>query len=196
MDLTTRTAYRVFDPSKSTTTSTEYWERVDASISSVSAKVIKLLGRQVEVASVTEIFSVPSGAGLVRVHLRGFPLSSVTSVTLEDYELPTTEYRLDQPSGRLSFIPPIQRKDVEYPSDALKIIYTGGMATNTDDFMSKYPDIVAEVHAQIRFELARITTIAEVSQTNDGQKTELAPYDLIPSLKRIISKYAYKKGVY
>lgn len=196
MLLTKRSAYRTFDPSKSVTTDAQYWERVDAVIASASAKFSAFLGRYIQEDEYTDTLSIPSGTGLERIRLRGFPIVSITSVLIEGRPLSAASYRLNEERGTLVFTPAIHRCEVLYPSVAIKIAYIGGMAESTDDFLTKYPDIVAELHAQVRFELSRIANIAETSVASEGSRTELAPYDLIPSAKRILSKYAAKRGVY
>lgn len=197
MNLTTYESYRVFEPSKAQV-APDYIARVNASISSVSAKFAALLGRQVEIGETEESFTPPSGSGLHGVSVQAYPIQSVDSITFDSVELATDEFFVSNSKlGRIVFTPSLLRATLApgYVRNSVRITYTGGMAADTADFIQKYPDIVAEVNAQIRFELSRISTIAETSQTANGETSNLAEYDLIPSAKRIIKKYRRKAGI-
>lgn len=196
MDLTTYANYKIFKPSKSTgqNATEDYVARVKMVITSVSAKIGTFLDRNVEVGEAVEVHTIPKGSGMRQVMLESIPVDSITSIELEGTALDVDDYRFTSSRGLLSFTPNITRDSVQYPEQALVITYVGGMATNTEDFISKYPDIVAEVHAQIRFELTRITNIAEKSFSKDNETTTLEKFDLLPSVKRILAKYTRLKG--
>lgn len=132
---------------------TEYAKQL---ISAMSRSVEKFMGRYLEQTSRTTYVDVREGDRVF--FLQGYPISSTgltivedaargftgSAVSSDDYD--TTARALDE--GRIEF-------DYE-PSvgpSALKITYTGGLATSLANLIASYPDLVHACERQIAFEI-------------------------------------------
>lgn len=114
-------------------------------VAGVSAEVERRLDRHVLSTSRTVQANVRAGQGAVA--LRGYPITSITSIWNDrerdfgdETVLASSDYFADTTSGIVYFEVTL----VGGPG-VLKITYTGGMAASTDAFMAAYPDIAEAV---------------------------------------------------
>lgn len=166
---------------------------IAAVLATVSGAVERYLDRYALRTSRTEYFDVFPDMRLVR--LRAYPVTALTSVHYDgdqafgsgtamdsdDYYNPT----LDE-TGVLRFKWPFA---FDYPK-SLKVVYTGGMATDTDSFVEAYPDIAGAVDTQVSHEWQRRNALG-VSSVNypDGSSASLSFDRWIPSVKQVLDFY-------
>lgn len=124
-------------------------------IPALSKQVEDYLGRQVQIANITQYFDV-------RHHQRVFPLKAwpVTAVTgvwfsrdqtFDDDTLLDEDLYLDATLDESGFLETVSDLITGNgaASKALKITYRGGMAVNTTDFVIRYPDIAVAVEKEV-----------------------------------------------
>lgn len=166
---------------------------IAAVLATVSGAVERYLDRFALRTSRTEYHDVLPDMRVVR--LRAYPVTTLTSVHYDadqafgsstamdsdDYYDPT----LDD-TGVMRFKWPFA---YDYPK-ALKIVYTGGMATDTASFVAAYPDIAGAVDTQVSHEWQRRNALG-VSSVNypDGTTASLSFERWIPSVKQVLDYY-------
>ena len=174
----------------------EYVASIEARILSVSAKVEKYLGRAIESKERTEYFTAKSGAGTKSVALLAYPVSELASVSVWGSTLSQdSSFEIDTEEGIVSFLVPVYRARDLYQR-AICVTYTGGMAEDTADFISKYPDIATEVCMQVYFEISRQKNIADkTTATGAGIVTTHLEYKLQPNLIEVLEQHIRPKGI-
>lgn len=174
-----------------------YVASIEARIASVSAKVEKYLGRAIESTERTEYFPAKQGAGTKSVTLLAYPVTDLTSVSVWGSTLSLdSSFEIDMSEGVVSFLDPVYR-DRELYQRAIAVTYTGGMASDTADFIEKYPDIATEVCMQVYFEISRQKNIADRSTaTGAGIVTTHLTYGLQPGLVEVLEQHVRSKGVF
>lgn len=190
MNLTTADRYmKLFSDAKPSASDVNYAGMLDMRISAISKSVEKYLQRKIMVGEYTDYFTPTNGTGTKSVRVSAFPIVSVQKVMLSGTELDASTYAVDKQNGIVSFIEPITR-DMAIPyQDCISVVYTGGMAENTADFISEFPDIEIEVLTQIRFEILRVKDIAMKSVANGQTTSQLNPYGFLDSLINILERY-------
>lgn len=173
---------------------TEYDEALSMLVGSCSREAEIEMGREAEVASRTKYFDTDSLTYVYR--LDAWPVTSVTSIK---YDADSTftgseetfangdEYALirNGEMGEIYIYPRLGK----HPS-SLQVIYTAGMASNTDAFIAAFPDISAAVTEQVAYEFQQrnqlgLNSIASAS----ASVSTFAPLNLLPKVKRIYSRY-------
>lgn len=164
-------------------------------LATVSEAVEAYLDRETTAAAKTEYFDIEPWTAMVR--LRAFPVSALTSVhydedqvfgsdtllTSSDYYDPTLDRR-----GSLRFKVPFTPSDTR--PNALKVIYTGGMAADAASFVTAYPDIAGAVDVQTAHEWQRRGALG-VSSINypDGTTASMTFDRWIPSVKQVLDHH-------
>jgi hypothetical protein len=160
-------------------------KELQAVVNGVNQKVIEFLDREPLVKSNTDIFDIYPTSSLVYL-LRGYPVSSLTSVTLDDVELTSDQYRLNSRSGRLELV------DVVIPKGLaiLTVIYEGGMSDTVENLRTAFPSIAYEANMQCLFEFRRKQHLAhKIVSIKDGGSETLLPREFTKETKRVLRKY-------
>lgn len=187
MDLTTKDRYlSVFpDDAKAWAGNTAF---LSLRISSVSASVERYLQRFTENVERTQKFTPNDGTGTLSLRLKGAPVESIDEVKLFDTVLTTDDYALDNDLGLIQLATPVYRDSTPY-LNKISVTYTGGMADDTADFISKYPDIEMIVLMQISFELKRSKTIDSKSVANGVTTSQMNPYGFLDETMTVLNRY-------
>lgn len=159
-------------------------------VNGVNAKVEDFLDRHLIIDDYVDSFDVfPTSS--VTYKLKGFPVSSVSSVTLDDNELSASEYRINYATGRVQLLVPIP-----VGVSQLSVSYTGGMASDVDALRTDNPSCVYNTCIQVLFEFKRKGKIAHSSiSIKDGGDESLLKYGLLTEVRRALSKYRRKRLV-
>lgn len=190
MDLTTTARVKTLG----SITSSDQDALLGVLVTAVSARIERYLGRHAEETSRTEYYDVEPGQHVF--FLRGYPIASVTSVKNdEDWdfantdEITSTEFTIigSDHTGRLVIddaVTPIAGKN------ALQVVYTGGMGTDTSDFISNFPDVALAADQQTLHEYQRRKQLGIVS-SSIGQHSASVEFgvDLLPIVKRALNPY-------
>lgn len=164
-------------------------------ITAVSAAAERYLGRYAQTTSRTEYLTVQPGKRVYR--LRAFPVTTLSSVyldaeqafgndtalTSEDYYNPT--YANDG-LFTLKFYPTVE--DTAAPN-AMKITYTGGMATTTANFISGFPDIAHAIDLQCAHIYHTRNYAGTLSQSGDSGSVSIQTVDWLPEVKATLDRY-------
>jgi hypothetical protein len=186
-DLTTVARIKVLDSAYSNGAKDTLLGQV---ITSVSARVERYLDRHILSTSRTEKFNLTSFGCIFEV--KGYPVSAVTAVDNDGTSITLSDVIYDDNSvGRIS----INDNVLTAGFGRLSITYTGGMATDTSDFISNYPDIAHEIDMQVLFEIGKSKNLVEKRANIDNQTSEKYDLDLLPSLKRILKRYKKKTWI-
>lgn len=190
MDLTTKDRYlMVFpDDAKAWAGNTAF---LSLRISSVSASVERYLQRSMENTERTQKFTPQNGSGTLSLRLNGAPVEAVDEVKVFDTVLTTDEYEIDQDTGLIQLGTPVHRDSTPY-LNKISVTYTGGMADDTADFISKYPDIEMVVIMQISFELKRAKTITDKRSANGVTTTDMNPYGFLDETMTVLNRYRFE----
>lgn len=163
-------------------------------IDEVSTYVETYLGRHTLQDARVEVYEVEFLTRMVSV--RGAPITVLNSIKIsnrrDDFDdvtaMATTSYSADLTAGyiRLDF-------EQSHNPGYVQVDYTGGMATDTDDFVMTYPDIAGAVDAEVINRFNRRENPTGDSQTRGGRFDHESPLDLMPFTRRAL--YAYRRGV-
>lgn len=168
---------------------------IAAVLATVSGAVERYLDRGVVQTSRTEYHDVEPGRTIFR--LGAWPVASVTGVYFDPDQswgsttaLDATDYYspVYDAAGLLRMKSVLSHREV-YPR-SLKVVYTGGMATDTASFVAAYPDIAGAVDTQVSHEWQRRNALG-VSSVNypDGTTASLSFERWIPSVKQVLDYY-------
>jgi len=135
-------------------------------IENVSASVERWLGRGVQSTSRTELYDLRDFQ--TRVYLRSYPITTTTSVhhdTNRDFGASalltaSDDYFVDTRLGVLHLL-----GEYEAGPSVLQVVYTGGFADTTDNFIVAFPEVVQWVDQQVRHEFQRRTAPGSQSET-------------------------------
>lgn len=191
MNLTTAERYfTLFPASNAANQDAGKVAQINARISAISAKVQRYLSRKTEVAERTELFTPESGLGTLSIRLSAYPVTEIDTLTVygDIYTAENSDFTLDSEMGVVSFSVPVSRDAVLY-QNGISVKYTGGMADDTADFISKYPDIESLVLDQVFFELQRMQNIANKSIAGPSSSAQLNEYGLMPALADCLDDY-------
>lgn len=166
---------------------------LSAVVVGVSGAAERYLGRLVLRQSRTEYHDVEAGQTMFR--LRAFPVTALTNAWFDIEQ----DFATALTAGTDYFDPTLDESglfETRYPLSssrcpkALKVTYTGGMATDTDSFIAAYPDISHAVAVQCAHEWQRRGALG-VSSINypDGTTASMTPERWIPSVKQVLDWY-------
>lgn len=124
-------------------------------ITGISAEVEEALHRHVLVASRTVVCDVDRHAR--SVSLKGYPITSVTTIKSDTSrafgsgtEIDTDLFSIDSQAGVINF-----DFELQWGPGALEVVYTGGMAADTNAFIAAFQDIAYAVDIQVFYEWQR-----------------------------------------
>lgn len=144
-------------------------------IAGVSARVEAELDREVQSGTFTETFDAQDGQRVFP--LRGYPVTSVTSVKEDSYDgsfgasattLAATYYRIAKRTGLLTLVD----WSVTGDPQSIQVVYVGGMAANTAAFVAAFPDLATAVDLQVAFLHRRKTTMGASSVSVQGSSVQ------------------------
>lgn len=169
-------------------------DALDKMIKSVSARVEKFLNRSILIATYTQIFNVK--ANLHRFSTKAYPVTAVahlhnlsevgdTNPIVIDLEFVSF---LDNEIGRVS----INNNTLFQNFGAVEIEYTGGMATDTADFILNFPDIEQVVIFQILFEMQQVKDLINKGSDIGDQQSERRDWKLLPQVREVLDVYKRK----
>ncbi len=168
---------------------------IAAVIVAVSGAVEAYLERVTLRTARTEYHDVDRGQ--CRFRLRAYPVTVLTSVAFDTEQ----EWATALTAGT-DYLSPLYDNGgtlvVRYPLSeyyespgALKVVYTGGMATDTDSFVAAYPDIASAVDTQVSHEWQRRNALGVSSVSSpDGTTASLSFDRWIPSVKQVLDFHA------
>lgn len=146
MDLTTATRVAAILIPGSTPTQ-QYSAVIAPFITMVSGMIENYLNRNITIAEYTEYFDVNLSDRVFR--LRAYPVTSVSTVRYDTEQvwdsstiITPDQYRspVYDPNGLLTLVAG-RAVPLGFAARALKVTYTGGMATNTANFIANFPVI-------------------------------------------------------
>jgi hypothetical protein len=154
-------------------------------IRSTSAEFEAYLARGIEVKERTELFNVRKGD--VSFALSSYPVTAMGSVknaglTISSDSIHTSE----------TGIVYVSDYDLFSGFGELEVVYTGGMATDTEDFVTKYPDIEKAIVMQISFEFTKKDNLVDKSIAIGNQIASRESLDLLPAVKKILDRHRNK----
>ena len=163
-------------------------------ITGISSEVEAFLGRNIQKDTYTEYFDVPEFS-VPFVVLKGYPVLKDAEITpgvpnplafyTREDQLSTTEVDINYDTGRV-----VPKIPIYSGLGTFKVEYYGGMADDTEDFRTKYPDLEYEILLQIIFEYKRKRNMAMVSVGAGGNSAETyAPSELQPRLLKALRRY-------
>lgn len=215
MDLTTLQRVAKYD---SQLPDQKDYELLSMTISAVSRKVENFLGRKVKVDTYVDRFSVGKFSETV-YKLSAYPVLRDAEISpgvpnpfkVKNFDrlLPNTAYAVDYARGVVSVRPYDLATTADNFSlgsplsgyinagiEALEVTYYGGMAKDTAEFITLYPDIEYEVALQVIFEYKRRKNLTMVSVGAGGNSSETyIPFELRKELKRALRPYRAATGV-
>lgn len=160
-------------------------------IPGVSARLEEYLGRGAKSEARTDYFDAEPG--LVRVVLDAFPVASLTSVRYDTgrtfaapSDLPASVYTLDSARGILTF----DRANFVVSPRAIQVAYTGGMAADTNAFITAFPALAHAADLQVASLIQRRLSLGASSvNAGGGSKAWVGGYDLLPEVRSILDLY-------
>lgn len=173
-------------------------------ISSVSARMASVMLRHTKSARRTELRQLSPGRNMIS--LKGSPITTVHSVKWgESPDLSATnplvegtDYFVVKPQGTIRFLviaPSFRTGAIQraaHPSQ-VEIDYTGGLADTTDNLIANgYGDIADACAMQTAYlwqRSQRGALGASNSKTGDSELTYDGPYDLLPDVADVCSRY-------
>jgi hypothetical protein len=155
---------------------------------SVSAAIEKYLMRELEIKSRTEHFDVDNGQEIFFV--KAFPISSILIYNDANREftsaLSAVDYSVLGDQGRIV----VDQYELTSGRDALKVVYTGGLALNQAALQLNFPDLemAARLQAVLWFKSKdRINVSSELTQ--GGGSVQYKKLGLDESVKLILDGY-------
>lgn len=192
MNLTTKSRVKTLG----SITGTKQDDIIDIMIPAISALVKKHLDREILID--TYIESVPINHSLI-FSLSAYPILDIISTTLvspdyEDEELNPDDFSIldNGKYGYVSYNNPMYCSR----NSEIRFEINGGMAVDTEDFYTRYPDIELEIIQQILFTINRNKNIAEKSHTVADHTTTYLPNTLSDKLMSIIRIYSRGSDVF
>lgn len=168
---------------------------LEAVIATVSGAVEVYLDRLLLRVARTEYHDVD--AGQTRFRLRAYPVTAVASVAYDTEQAWTTtleatsDYLSPVYSGAGVLVVRYELSPVADAPGSLKVVYTGGMGTDTDAFIDAYPDIAGAVDIQAAHEWQRRGALG-VSSLNypDGTTASMTAERWVPAVKQVLDHHA------
>lgn len=169
-------------------------------IASTSQQIELELARHVQSTRRTEIY--PLRAGWRTIAVRGSPIdggiavkaSKTRDFTGSDTLVANTDYILEAEVGVVRFM-----RDFDHFTQGaighpiaptyMQIVYTGGMAADTDSFIAAYPNLASACDMQIRYVYQRKDTLGGDAVIGEAVARFDAPLNLLPAVQRAIDYY-------
>lgn len=131
--------------------------------------------------------------GLQRVQVRGFPISTLTDVRSDSERVfgsstvvDSKNYYADLERGVIT----IDKQFVRYGPGTLRVQYTGGMGTDTANFMSLYPDIASAASIEVAFRFQRTKEVGLVAVAAGGASLTLQLQEqFLPVVKAALDRH-------
>ena len=168
---------------------------IDGIVTDVSYRFERYMRRQVLRQAATATF--PASRFSTILSLPAYPVTSITSIKYATHPsefadataMAATEYVLeDQDAGLVRFLVEMPLLDDRRPG-YLQVVYTGGMAEDTDDFIATYPDVARAADVQCAYEFQRRNSPGG-NATNDGGSTAFdGPLGLLESSRQALTPY-------
>lgn len=164
---------------------------VAAVLATVSGAVERYLDRLALRTARTEYLDVGPGQSVFR--LAAYPVTALTSVAYDEQQTWATTL-----TSGTDFWSPLYESAgllrLKYGLCAaprsLKVVYTGGMATDTDSFVAAYPDLAGAVDVQTSHEWQRRNALGVSSVSYpDGTTASLSLERWVPSVKQVLDYY-------
>lgn len=154
----------------------------------VSAKIEKHLNRSIEAIQRTEYFDVDDGQKVFFVS--AYPISAIA--IYNDYAreflaaISSENYTIAGNSGRIV----IDKQSLDSGYSALRIVYTGGLASSQSTLQSNYPDLemAARIQGAIWYNSRKRLGLNSESIQGGGQ-TNYKALSLDPTVKETIEQY-------
>ena len=196
MNLTTRSRVKTLDTAYQDVSNDA---KLDAVIAGVSAKVETYLERTVLKGTYTELFNITK-CTQKEFFTKAFPVTDVTSFKELTERADTNPYVWDlkwlswsdNTLGRVS----LNYNNLYKGYGSVEIVYDGGMADDTDDFVTNYPDIAFQVDIQVIFEMQRMQNLVDKVIAIGDQNITKHNMDFLPSVKMVLDKHKRKLGLY
>lgn len=196
-------------------------DMINIIIAGVSAKVVTYLGRTIEKTTHVEYFDVSkftessislSAIPVVRDAEIAPGVPNPFAVKNRGVLIPTDKVEINFKRGIVkvrkdgsTFDPFTWSGNANYAAgatliedglEAIEVTYFGGMATDTADFIAKFPDIEYEVMLQVIFEYKRKKNLAMVSVGAGGNSSETyTEFTLRKELKRALRPHRRATGI-
>jgi hypothetical protein len=157
-------------------------------IASVSQKIENHLGRYIETTERTQYFDVKPGDYIFAVD--AWPVSSYTAYNDADWNYATaisgSFTHMDNDTGCLF----VTAGTLVTGFKALKIVYTGGLATVTEELFDDCADLANAAERQVIYEFKTRTKIGASSQSAGGGATVTwQTTGLLPEVKQALLAY-------
>lgn len=189
MDLTTKARIKALRGILTTDSD----DLIDQIIANVSARFESVLARHTLTQAYTETYELPRARKVV--WLRGFPVSSITSIryteepgdTSVDALTANEDYYLDSEDGTVR----LRNMETPYDPGFVAVTYTGGMAATTAAFITAFPDIAAACDAQVVYEMNRRSSPGGSISTRDG-KSDFADREvnLLSGVREVLASHS------
>jgi hypothetical protein len=190
MNLTTRARVKA---SLGGITSTDYDALIDSIIADVSARFERYMRRQVLHRTLTE--DVPVSRYSTVYSLDSYPVDSIASVKYASRPsdlatataLSTDDYAIeDANTGLVRFFIETGYRDFRRPG-TFRIEYTGGMATDTADFVATYPEIARAADIQCAYEYMRKNTPGGSVSSDTGSASFDSALQMLETSKQALA---------
>lgn len=191
MTLALTTLARVKAYLKIDTTNTQQDALLTQLITGVSTRAEQYMGRMTEIDDYVEYLDVEF-PGQKRFHLSTFPVTAVSEVNYDpdgDYEsgdaLSTSDFRVNLTRGQVHV-----RTWLARAFQGLRISYTGGMASDTAEFITAFEEITDAIDKQVAYEFQRRRDIGLSSVSGAGGTITQYPLkEFIPLTKAVLDKH-------
>lgn len=165
-------------------------------ITATSAMVERYLRRHVQSTSRTEYYDVAPAT--CRVFLRGVPVTTITTIHNDDLReygsstlIDSDDYTITERIGEVAF-----DYILEPGTNALKVVYTGGMAASTGAFIAAFPEVAYAVELQtIEAYRRRGIAGASASTLDGGSTTFVGQHRFLDHVREILDMYALRVPV-
>lgn len=194
MDLTTVARIKTLDPSYQNGSRDAKLAMV---ITGVSSKIESYLDRTIEIGTYVEQYNLLSKQSSFKVP--AYPVTDVSYIKNLYERQDTNPYEVDldliswedNPLGYIGI-----NDTILYTGyGRIEIEYTGGMATDTADFITDYPDIAYHVDVQVLFEMQALNNLLDSSIATNDQTIKKNPYGLLPGVVNALRKYKTKRSL-
>jgi hypothetical protein len=188
VDLTTLARVKVLMEIASTDTSKDVI--LTRLILAYSAQFEAYLDRHAETKARTEVYFLRRYSRLLS--LRGAPCTAPTSVkyTLDrDFVAATAltsgnDYVVDTDVAMIRFL-----FSTNLDPGYVEVVYTGGMATNTTNFVAAFPAVAEAADQQIAYHQSRISTPGGSLTVGGEGRTFVGQLDLLEGARRVLDVY-------
>jgi len=170
-------------------TDTSFDTQIGEMIAAASKAFEMHMARKITLATYAEIFTVEPGQMVF--WLLGYPITSITDVRYDwDRAFPDStiidaaDYTTDPTTGKLA----VDRFALTPGHQLLKVTYLGGMAPDTNTFVSDYADLAEAADMQIAFWFNRWRSLGTDGGSGaTGGSSSYSDESLLPEVRRRLS---------